>query len=318
MRKIPSDLRSGPFTRREAEAAGVTAQMLRGRRFVRVFPRVWRARETELTERDWLAAARLTLPPNAQPTGITRIQHLGLDYGPRRPMRFVVEGPLHLTPPEIFLHRTRRLPPLDDFGVTPAAAFVSYCSLARVLDAIKVGDWLLHHGHTTKEEVSDLCLSQPWRAGAREAAWILQHLVTGCRSVKESETRAVLTFAGLPRPEINVAIDVGEDVLVIGDLAYPRWRTVVEYEGRHHQTDRSQYQSDLDRYALMRAADISYVQATHEKLDRARTLVGEVFRTLVSNGYEGPAPVFGEEWQSLFVLVRRVVGTAPPGRSAVS
>lgn len=318
MKDIPGSLRRGPFTRHQAEAAGVTPKMLRGRRFLRVFPRVWCARDTPFTEQDWLLAARLTLPPTAQPTGITRIQHLGLDFGPRRPMRFVVEGPLHLTPPEIFLHRTRCLPPLDEFGVTPAAAFVSYCSLARVVDAIKVGDWLLHHHHMTPHELAALCLSQPWRAGAKEGAWMLQHLAAGSRSVKESETRAVLTFAGLPRPELNVAIDVGEDVLVIGDLAYPLWRTVVEYEGRHHQTDRRQYQTDLDRYALMRAAGTSYVQVTHEKLVRPRTLVGEVFRTLVSNGYEGPAPVFADEWRLLFSLVRTAVGTPPPGRSAVT
>jgi hypothetical protein len=115
--------------------------MLQGARFVRVFPRVWRHRDHEMSEDDWIRAATLTLPPRARLTGITRIQQLGLDFGPRRPIRFVVEGDLHLAPPEIFLHRTRKMPPANEDSVTPAAAYIAYCAMARVIDAIKVGEF---------------------------------------------------------------------------------------------------------------------------------------------------------------------------------
>ena len=46
--------------------------------------------------------------------------------------------PLHRQPAtctstldDVFLHRTEVLPPLDDVGVTPAAAFMQYCATAR-------------------------------------------------------------------------------------------------------------------------------------------------------------------------------------------
>ena len=42
------------------------------------------------------------------------------------------------------------MPPTDDVGVTLAAAFIFDCAKARVIDAIKVGDWLLHHEHMTR------------------------------------------------------------------------------------------------------------------------------------------------------------------------
>ena len=87
------------------------------------------------------------LPGEAQLTGITRLQQLGLDYGPRRPFRFVVDRDLHRAVDGVFLHRTKEMPPLDDIGVCVEAAFMSYCSLCRVIDAIKVGDWLLHQRH---------------------------------------------------------------------------------------------------------------------------------------------------------------------------
>ncbi|MFC6341535.1 hypothetical protein ACFP8W_06070 [Nocardioides hankookensis] len=286
----------------------MTSRMLQGRRFVRLHQGVWCLAGHEMSEHDWIVAARLALPECAHLTGITRLQQLGLDFGPRQPIRFVVQGDLHLELEGVFLHRTTLLPPTDDVGVTVAAAYLSYCAHARVIDAITVGDWLLHHHHTTIEEIRALALSGLWRHGADEAVWVLDHLDGRSRSFKESELRPLLTFAGLPRPEANVPIDVHEDVVVIGDLVYREWRTVVEYEGSQHQEDRSQYSSDLDRYALMRAAGVRYVQVTKERLGRPQTLVGEVFRTLLAAGYDGPPPRFDREWLLLFRSVSTAVG----------
>ena len=119
VRTIPNELTTGPFTRARALELGVTSRMLDGSRFVHMFPRVYQVRTLEPSAANWVEAARLALPGNAFPTGITRIQQLGLDYGPSWPIRFVVEGDLHLVLPGIFLHRTKLLPPVDSFGATP-------------------------------------------------------------------------------------------------------------------------------------------------------------------------------------------------------
>jgi hypothetical protein len=303
---MPENLMSRPFSRRQAMVAGVTGRMLRGQRFVRILPRVYRYRDHEMTDDDWVVAARLALPERAKLTGITRIQQLGLDYGPHLPVRFVVEGDLHLAFDQIFLHRTKRLPPTDDIGVTPASAFLAYCRRARVIDAIKVGDWLLHHDHMTLGEVHNLALAEQWRDGADESLWVLDHLEGDSRSLPESETRAVLEFAGLPAPSGNRRLPI-DGAIVIGDLVCLSWRTVVEYEGSHHQQDRGQYVSDIDRYSVMRRHDFGYVQVTTEKLARARPLTREVYRELVSRGYDGPPPRFGPRWHSLFTRPHRLV-----------
>ena len=130
-----------------AASLGVSSRMLEGRRFVRIHPRVWRHRDHEMTAHDYVRAAALALPAHAHTTGITRIQQLGLDFGPRRPLRFVVAGRPAPRAGRDLPAPDPRLPPTDGVGVAPAAAFVAYCARARVLDAIKVGDWLLHHGH---------------------------------------------------------------------------------------------------------------------------------------------------------------------------
>jgi hypothetical protein len=36
--------------------------------------------------------------------------------------------------------------------------------------------------------------------------------------------------------------------------------------------------------------------------------VGEVFNVLVSRGYDGPLPTFGERWRTLFMRVSQVLG----------
>lgn len=308
MNPLPDDLGPGPFTRARAIELGVARDMFKGRRLVRVFPRVWRLREHPMSHDDLVRAAQLALPPTAYVTGISRLQLLGLDHGPRKPLHFVCQGELHLAIDGIFLHRTKRLAPTDEVGVTPAAAFLFYCSHARVIDAIKVGDWLLTNGHMTKDGLRTLALSALWRDGADEALWILPELDDRSWSLKESETRAVLRFAGLPRAETNATVPLNGDAVALGDLVLRPWGVVVEYEGAHHQQDRAQYSADLDRYALFRAHGVPYVQVTNEKLKHSRTLVGEVFRLLVDKGYDGPAPSFDERWRSLFRPVREALG----------
>jgi hypothetical protein len=122
--------------------------------------------------------------------------------------------------------------------------------------------------------------------------------------------RALLIAAGLPRPRLNVAID--DEGRVICDLVYKKYKTVVEHEGSQHQEDRAQYTLDLGRYAWMRRNDVEYVQSTHEKLTRPRSLVGEVYVVLAGRGYVGPPPDFGQSWERLFTSLSAAVGREYP------
>jgi hypothetical protein len=308
MNEIPAELMAGPFTRRRAVELGVTHRMLQSNRFVRIHQGVWRVAAYEMTHADRVEAARLALPARARITGITRIQQLGLDFGPRDSVHFVIEGDHHLSLEGVFLHRTKKMAPADGRSVSPAGAFIALCAQARMIDAIKVGDWLLAQGHMTIVELRDLALGALWRDGADEALLILDELEPRSRSLPESETRCVLVAAGLPRPEVNAVVHLDESLSFEFDLLFREQRTVVEYEGSQHQEDRDQYASDIDRYAVYRERDIAYVQVTKEKLGSARRMVGEVHRMLVARGYAGPPPTFGGEWTMLFTRLTHIVG----------
>ena len=245
----------------------------------------------------------MALPNRAQLSHVSRIQDLGLDVGRRRPIHFTVSGDLHLELPGIFVHRTEVLPPLDAIGVTPAAAFIQYCSTARVIDAIIAGDWLLHGRHMTRIEVSELTRRDDWRPGASQTRSLLPHLDSRSRSPKESETRALLVFAGLPLPEVNGRLEDVVDSAII-DLLYRRWMLGVEVEGRQHAFDSRQFNTDIVRYAMLRGVGLEYVQITQEMLRQPRAVVMTVHRKLVERGYAGPAPLFASRWSSLFDPIR--------------
>ncbi len=280
---------------------GVSEKVLRGSRFARLYPCVWVHVDHAMSDLDHIVAAELAMPERAQVSHVTRIQRLGLDVLDRRPFHFTIAGELHLDVQDVFLHRTKVLPPLDDVGVSPAAAFVQLCADARMIDAIKVGDWLLRNRHMTAIEVGEVAGRDRWRPGAVQARRVLPFLDAGSRSIKESETRAVLVFAGLPRPELNKYVRDERGVFLgCGDLVYALWKLLVEYEGSQHLLERAQWNRDIDRYGRFRDAGWRYVQVTSEKLDLPKKLVSEVFGQLMAGGYQGPAPVFGRRWATLF------------------
>lgn len=159
-----------PFTRARALELGVTRTMLGGKRFERLHHRVYRVAGAPVTYAELVAGARLALPPHALLTGISRIQELGLDFGPRLPIHFVVEGDLHLDLDGVFLHRTKALAPLVEGEMSAEGAFIAYCWLAGVIDAIKVGDWLLHNLHMDLGLLVETAGAHRWRAGAEEGS----------------------------------------------------------------------------------------------------------------------------------------------------
>ena len=115
-------------------------------------------------------------------------------------------------------------------------------------------------------------------------------------------------FAGLPMPEVNVAIEVAPSVVLTPDFRFADYAQVVEYEGGQHQHDRAQYVADIDRYALYRRQGVPYELITKERMRSPKATVRLVHGALVDRGYDGPPPDFGEQWNSLFQRVADLVG----------
>lgn len=300
---IPEALSQGPFRQSEGLALGLTVHMLNGPTWRRLLPRVWVRAEHAMSDLDWITAASLAMPDRAQLSHVSRLQALGLDVGTVFPVHFTVVGDLHIDLPDTFLHRTQVLPPTDEVGVTPAAAFVQYCADARLIDAVKVGDWLLHRRHMTTLEVVELARREMWRPGARQALRVVRHLDGASRSPKESEVRVLMVFSGLPMPEVNVSVVVGDELIGIVDLLVRCVMLALEYEGRQHAESIEQFNRDITRYAAFRRHGIEYLQITEEMIARPKAAMLRIHARLRGLGYDGPAPVFADRWNSLFDLI---------------
>lgn len=311
MFRVPEEFRHRPFHRAEALDFGITRSVLQGPQFRRVHESVYCHVAHEPSFADRLTAARLALPPSALTTGITRLQELGVDYGCRWPLHFVVSGDLHLAIDGIFLHRTVKLPPHEDGGVTPEAAFVAYCAETRLIDAIKVGCELLRLGHLDLHLLDQILTEEKWRRGVAEASYVLPFLDDHCRSMPEAELLAYVVCAQLPRPEVNREVELAPGVLVTPDLWFVLFLLAIEYEGSQHQEDRGQYNADIDRYAAYRRHGAAYELVTKERLRTPKTLMRAIHAALVERGYDGPPPDFGPQWDALSQSLRCLARPRP-------
>jgi hypothetical protein len=152
----------------------------------------------------------------------------------------------------------------------------------------------------TALEVAELSKRHTWRPGARQVCRVLRHLDPGSRSLKESETRAVVVFAGLPAPEVNVSLVFGGERIGIVDLLIRCVMLALEYEGRQHAESIAQFNRDIHRYAAFRRHQVDYLQITNEMLERPKTLIHRIHSRMVELGYDGPVPVFADRWDALF------------------
>lgn len=313
---VPSTLLGRPFHRDEAIELGVSARQLEHRRFVELLPRVYRHTDTLMTPQAWVSAASLALPPDAHVSHQTRLVGLGLEYGSLMPMHFTIGRDLHLAVPNVFLHRTVRLPAATAAGVSVAASVVGFASIARQLDVIVVIDWLVHRGHLDIATLERIVVEDWWRPGTGTTGAALVHVEPRSRSLPESEVRVLLCCAGLPRPVSNDALHAGDTLLGYGDLVYRDLRLVIEYEGRQHALDTAQFQRDIHRYRSFRDADVAYLQITREMLRHPRTVVTAIHQAMVARGYVGPAPDFGPTWQRLLEVPDPLRHHARPRRSS--
>jgi hypothetical protein len=93
---------------------------------------------------------------------------------------------------------------------------------------------------------------------AREAFALVRD---GAESRQETRLRLAMLRRGLPEPDLNVDVfDARGRWLGRGDMVYPKWRVIVEYDGDQHRTDARQYDRDITRHDDFTAAGYRHVR----------------------------------------------------------
>lgn len=295
---------SRPFTRQQAQAAGITRRQLDGPSYRTLLRGVYLGAHATVDLSVWIAGALLLLPSDAVVSHTTAVRLYGFDPPGRHGLEFSTNSGVRCRVPGIVLHRRKwTLHPREVAGfwtTGPDRTFVDVALRMSLPLLVALGDHLVHHGHTTPEDLRWYAESRHLD-GVRRSRRIAPLVKAGAESPRESMLRMMLRFARLPEPELNVNIldELGR-FIARGDLVFRRWMVVVEYDGRHHMTDSAQWQHDLIRRERLEAAGWTVIVVTASDMARPPTVPQRVYRALVAKGYRGPAPVTSWQWMTWF------------------
>ncbi len=296
---VPPELRGRPFTSAEADAAGLTASMRRGRHVEQVHRGVWRLADTPRTFEFEVHAARMALPRDAVLSHVSALRWLGIEVGRETPIHFSTNKPRQ-TRENVVLHRRigpmspRLIRGIDTLG--PDRSFVDSATVLGIRQLVRAGDAMVRAGLTTVNSllhyVTNSHLDGVVRA--RQAASLVRERVD---SVRETDLRLLIVLAGLPEPAVNVDVYADDGTwLAHGDLVLPDLRIIVEHDGWVHERSAEQRQKDHFRRERIEAAGWTLIVVTSADFDHPISIVTRVFEALRRRGYAGPPPELGRMW----------------------
>lgn len=296
---LPPNLSDGLFLRSDALTRGVTPGVLRGPGGQRVVPGVYLAASVELSEARRVSALLRVLPPHTALDSTSALRWWGVDVGPTTPYRFVTTSIYHSKRADVRVRRVTQLPDRRGSVAAPVAALVAAKTELGLLDLVVAGDWLVQAGRASLPDVQR-ALQQATGRSCRRARRAGELVRARVESPRETRLRLMVVLTGLPEPECNV--ELGDEWCFIGrvDLYLRAWNIALEYEGDHHRTDAKTYGDDLRRYEQLAAAGVLAIRVSKDHMRRPREVVRRVHAALVSRGYDGPPPVWGDEWRALF------------------
>lgn len=309
--------RDRPFTLREAQARGVSRDVLRGSRFRRLHRGVYVRSDVLLTWRVRIVAALLVLPADCVVSHLTALRVWGYDTG-GDDVELSTRTALRSRLPGVVLHRRlHAIPSTTVAGIPvtrPERTFVDCGTRLGLVTLVQVAEHLLRATSCTREGLESFCHAQHLH-GVTRTRRAMTMVRAGSESPRETLLRLMLVFARLPEPQVNVdVLDERGRFVARVDLLYPRWKVVVEYDGRHHETDRAQWARDRRRREALEALGYRIIVVAAADLAEPRQVPWRVHAALVARGYTGPRPVTSVQWLRWFT--RPAVLDTSGGRSA--
>ena len=304
---LPDPLGARPFGLREAREAGLGRGRLLGRDLERPFHGARWSSGTAAT----LLARCAAFEARAQPGGffcsVTAARLLELPL----PARLIDDG----RDLDVGVALPRRA--VRARGVRGRSIRVSSADLARVR-----GFWVTTPVRTWRDLALDLSVPElvavgdhivnwRWPAASRDDMRLAVSHAAGrpgsarlraavalldpaAESPMESQLRAVLVLGGLPPPVANHPVRLpGVRTGYRIDLAYPRERIGLEFQGGYHH-DVIQWRADMTRASRLRAHGWEIVELNYRDLDDQVELVDRIGRVLASRaGHSSQTPLQG-------------------------
>lgn len=294
----------GAFTRRAALQSGVTDAQLRSPRLASPFHGV-RTRVLPVTHLERARAYAPRLRSFQFFSHLTAAEIWGIPL----PHRSLDDDPIHVG--ALAPHRPPRtrgvightsapdsVEIVERAGVRVTSAATTWIMLGAALsarDLLVATDHLLlvprfpRHGEE-RPFASRLELEEHLDAhrgrGRRRLGQVLALASTRAASPRETRLRSLVREAGLPAPEVNAEIWHDGEMIAIGDLVFPRWKVLAEYDGDQHRTDDAQFARDRERALRLQLAGWITVVVRADGLGRGRArTIAEVRAALMAHGW---------------------------------
>ncbi|MEU4551531.1 endonuclease domain-containing protein [Micromonospora violae] len=156
--------------------------------------------------------------------------------------------------------------------------------------AVAIVDSLLGQGLTDRDTLAALAARNADRPGGRRARWIFDLAEGGAESPPESHLRVRLVLGGLPRPVVQHPVRLPSGIVLHPDLAWPRYRVAVEYDGKWH-SDAEQLHRDRRRLNQLVGEGWLVLHVTSRRLhSEFPAVLREVRNALVSRGWRRGSP----------------------------
>jgi hypothetical protein len=291
---LPQILASRPFSVREAAELGVGAGRLRGNDLSRPFhgTRIPGILPAEIADLAVAYASRM--PSDQYFSHWTAAVLLGFRLPELRVQRALdVSVPSPRRAPRLRGVRGHELLPNVGISTLPSGLRVSdavetWCQLATELscdDLIIAGDGLVCRQSplATLAELTAAVATWGTRPGSRALRRALPEIRSRTDSARETILRLIIVRAGLPEPIVNFAICNRFGVVIgLGDLAYPMYRVLLEYDGGQHRSDERQFHIDIARLDAFMEENWRVIRVNKSLLQKRSTLLDKVRRALVA------------------------------------
>ncbi|MBG6238802.1 very-short-patch-repair endonuclease [Mycetocola sp. CAN_C7] len=293
---LPPELVSHAFTSREAIGRGLSRGRLRSDDVTRIVRGVYASADRTI---DVIAAAALRLRPGQFYSHVTAARLHGLYLPPRldRVAEFHVTAVRPAVAPRAGGFVGHHVEPgtvhvVAVTGIPVASAVDTWRELATMLtvpELVEMGDGLVRRVHpiATMDQLADAVARSAGRRGSRALRAAFALVRPGTDSRQETRLRLLIVRAGLPEPLVNVEIrDAIGRFLALGDLVYPGWKVLVEYDGAHHFGSERQGHHDVDRLDLLMADGWRVIRVHREHMGNgAQGRIRAIRQALIRAGW---------------------------------
>lgn len=295
---LPEWAAEKPFRVRDARAKGVGEERMRSRDLTRPFRGLRVAGELDGSVLARCAAYAEVMAPGQFFSHRTAARILGLPV----PWREAAGEPLHvcvyrpdraprmsgIAGHDVAVESVRTLTVHGWFVADGLGVFRQLSNELQLYDLVALGDALVggRRPLATPEQLAAAVAARPRFRGSSTAREALPLIRRGAESPRESRLRLLILEAGLPEPELNVdVLDGGGRFIGRGDLVYPRWKVLVEYDGDQHRVDPRQYERDVDRLEAFGAWGWEVVRVLNHHLADEAAVLRRVRDALIRGGW---------------------------------